>query len=227
MDSLTDTIILVLIWAPPLVLAITLHEAAHGYAANVYGDDTAKRLGRMTLNPLAHIDLFGTVILPLLLFVLPTGFIFGYAKPVPVRVDRLNDPRWDMAKVALAGPGMNFALVLASVALMPIAGLLSAGPAQIMFSMLEASIFINLVLALVNLLPLPPLDGSRVLAAVLPPALSRKLQKLERFGFIIVIGLFFLLPSLLREVGIDLHPFETLILRPTLWLSKLLVGLVT
>lgn len=222
MDALAKAII----WIPPLLLAITFHEAAHGFAAFRYGDDTAKSRGRLTLNPFAHIDPFGTVILPLLLLILPGGFIFGYAKPVPVNVAALANPRWDMAKVAVAGPAMNFVLALASVLSIPLVLKLPGISSEIVMNMVEISIYFNILLGVFNLLPMPPLDGGRILAAVLPSSAAPILAVLERLGFLIVIGLFFLLPMLLSQVGIRLDPFGALVLQPTMWLSKSLMGLV-
>lgn len=226
MDDVADTISKFLIWVPPIILAITFHEAAHGFAANHYGDDTAKKLGRLTLNPIAHIDRFGTVILPLILYLLPGGFIFGYAKPVPVQVNQLNDTRWDMAKVAIAGPSMNFLLAAGSALLIPIAMMLPVGPAKTLLEMIEISIFFNILLGIFNLLPLPPLDGGRVLIALLPYSLARKVSRIEPMGIFIVLGLFFLVPKLLEGIGIQFSPFDFLVLEPTEWFTKTLVGLV-
>ncbi|MEM9289939.1 MAG: site-2 protease family protein [Pseudomonadota bacterium] len=213
----------IVIWAPPLLLAITFHEAAHGFAAYRYGDDTAKRLGRMTLNPIAHIDPFGTVLLPALLSLLPGGLIFGYAKPVPVQINRLRHPRWDMAKVAIAGPAMNFVLALASALILLFAKQLPSSIAVPLEKMLEISIFFNILLGVFNLLPVPPLDGGRVIAAFLPKSATPILNRLETLGIFVVLGVFFLLPRLLAETGIKFDPFGTLILKPTLFFASFLL----
>jgi len=226
MEGIVQTLTKVLIWMPPILLAITLHEAAHGYVANLYGDDTAKRQGRLTLNPIAHIDRFGTIILPLMLFILPGNMLFGYAKPVPVDPRRLNSPRWDMAKVAIAGPAMNFTLAVIAVLLMPFALKLPDTAAGIVYAILEVALFFNVLLGMFNLLPLPPLDGGRVVTALLPAPLAMRYARLERFGILIVLGLFFLVPMLGREFGLDLQPFRVLVLAPTEWVTKNLVSLV-
>ncbi|MEM6683120.1 MAG: site-2 protease family protein [Pseudomonadota bacterium] len=227
MDSIVKTLSELLILVPPILLAITFHEAAHGFAANFYGDDTAKRLGRLTLNPIAHVDRFGTIILPLMLFLLPGNLLFGYAKPVPVDVSRLRTPRWDMAKVAFAGPAMNFALAIVAVLAIPLAANLPTGLATTVLSMLDIFLFFNVLLGMFNLLPLPPLDGGRIVTAFLPVSLARPFMRLERFGIFLVIGLFFLVPMIGRQFGLQLEPFRALVLGPSEWVTKTLVGLLT
>lgn len=191
--------------ALPAILAITFHEAAHGWVAWQLGDDTAKRLGRVTFNPLRHIDPFGTVLLPALMY-FTTGFVFGWAKPVPVDFNRLRSPRMDMVKVAIAGPAINFILAFVSALVW---GWLPADPAGLagwLKAALEVSIFVNVILMVFNLIPLPPLDGGRVAVGLLPDALAFPLARLERFGLLILIGALFLLPMLGRELGYDLNP---------------------
>ncbi len=206
------------IMALPLILAVTLHEAAHAWVADRKGDATARRLGRITLNPMAHIDLFGTVLIPLMLF-LSTGFIFGYAKPVPVNPFNLRRPKEDMAWVAAAGPGMNLVLAVISgiffrVFSTPIflegGSLFSdlAGGAASFFliplrEMLRFSVMINVVLMVFNLLPIPPLDGGRVLVGFLPRAQSRLVSMIEPYGMLILVFVVFIDPlglGLMRKV---------------------------
>jgi len=198
--------------AIPAILAITLHEAAHGWAAWKLGDDTAKVLGRVTFNPLRHIDPFGTIALPALMY-FTTGFVF--AKPVPVNFGRLNNPRMDMVKVAIAGPGINFVLALISAWLW---GFLPADPVGTGASVetwakaaLEVSVFVNVILMVFNLIPLPPLDGGRVAVGLLPDALAIPLARLERVGLLLLIGVLFLLPMLAREFGYDLNPLAVIL----------------
>ncbi|MBP2227627.1 Zn-dependent protease [Azospirillum agricola] len=190
--------------ALPAIIAITLHEAAHGFVAWRLGDDTAYRLGRVTFNPLRHIDPFGTVLLPALMY-FTTGFVFGWAKPVPVNFGRLDHPRRDMVWVALAGPGTNFLLAVVSAVLWglvdPQNGIVEAW----LRAASEVSILVNVILMVFNLIPLPPLDGGRVAVGVLPYALAFPLARLERFGMLILLGAFFLLPMLGREFGYDLN----------------------
>jgi Zn-dependent protease len=176
-------------WVLPVIFAVTFHEAAHGFVAYRFGDDTAARAGRMTLNPLSHIDPFGTVLLPALLF-MSSGFLFGYAKPVPVNFGRLHHPRRDMVWVALAGPGMNVALAIISALLAYGLFLLPLVAAMWARANLEHSIELNAVLCVFNMLPLPPLDGGRVAVGLLPGFLARPLARVEPYGMLILMGLF-------------------------------------
>ncbi len=175
----------------PLIFAITVHEAAHGWVADRLGDHTARSLGRITLNPLKHIDWVGTVLLPMAMFAL-TGFMFGWAKPVPVDPRNLHNPRRDMALVAVAGPGVNLLMALIwSVLVLVGQGLLATLPevAVPLVFMGAAGVFINVILMALNLIPLPPLDGGRVVTGLLPLGYARAFAKLEPYGLPILIGL--------------------------------------
>jgi Zn-dependent protease len=201
-------------WVIPVLLAITFHEAAHGFAAWRLGDDTAYRLGRVTFNPLRHIDPFGTIILPALLLLLRAGFLFGYAKPVPVRFDRLHHPRSGMVLVAAAGPATNLALAFVSAGLIHLALVLPEAGREWAVRTLVNSLELNLVLAIFNMLPLPPLDGGRVAVGLLPRPLAAPLARLEPYGMIIVMTAIILLPMLGRQLGTDLNIFYWIVAVP-------------
>lgn len=177
------------VYALPVLFAITLHEAAHAYAARYFGDNTAYAQGRMTLNPLSHVDLFGTIVIPILLYVM-SGFVFGYAKPVPVQFGNLRNPKRDMAWVALAGPLANFIMALMWLIL---AVLLMAMNVEEEFphKVAQAGIITNLLIFAFNLFPLPPLDGGRVLTSMLPHGLAFKFAKIEPYGFFILLALLY------------------------------------
>jgi len=182
----------IVVWILPVIFAITVHEVAHGWAAKKYGDNTASMLGRLTLNPMKHIDLVGTIIIPGLLLLTFTGFVFGWAKPVPVDARNFKNPRRDMAMVALAGPVSNILMALAWALIARIGGLIGVEFITMpLIYMGIAGISINLVLAFINLLPIPPLDGSRVLTRFLPARLAWQYDKLERWGFLIMLVLLY------------------------------------
>ncbi len=180
--------------AIPVIVAITFHEAAHGYVARHFGDDTAEKAGRITLNPLRHIDPFGTIIFPAFLLLAHAGFVFGYAKPVPVNFGALRNPKRDMIWVAAAGPGMNILLAAISVALLGGVILFARDLPQWVPALLWSSVEINLVLAVLNLWPIPPLDGSKIAVGLLPPRLALPLWRLSRFGMLFLIVIFLLAP---------------------------------
>lgn len=188
MDELT-LVQRIVVWLLPVIFAITVHEVAHGWVAKLFGDKTADQQGRLTLNPIKHIDLWGTIIIPGLLLITFTGFIFGWAKPVPVDARNFKDPKKAMMMVALAGPVSNLLMAL---------GWVLVARVGVIFHEIEfvampliysgvAGISINLILALINLLPIPPLDGSRVLSGLLPDYWAWQYNRLERFGFLILL----------------------------------------
>lgn len=182
----------IVVWILPVIFAITVHEVAHGWVAKKYGDNTASAQGRLTLNPLKHIDLVGTIIIPGLLLLTFTGFVFGWAKPVPVDPRNFKNPRRDMAMVALAGPVSNIVMALGWALFARVGGLIAVQAITMpMIYMGIAGISINLVLALINLLPIPPLDGSRILTRFLPARMAWQYDKLERWGFLIMLVLLY------------------------------------
>jgi len=196
------------IWALPVLFAIVLHEVAHGWVADRLGDNTARFMGRLTLNPLKHIDPIGTILIPVVLLVSGSPFLFGYAKPVPVNFGKLNHPKRDMIWVALAGPVTNLILALVSTLLLAVAIHMPASLAFIsepLSLMCQASIIINMVLLIFNLLPLPPLDGGRVAVGMLPGPMAYQLSRVEPFGFLIIVLLlvFGLLQSVIGPLVMD------------------------
>jgi Zn-dependent protease len=221
---MSQTVIQILLFAVPAIIAITFHEAAHGYTAFLFGDDTAKRAGRLTLNPIRHIDPFGTIILPALLAA-TTGFIFGYAKPVPVDPRALGNPRRDMAIVAAAGPLTNVVLAIISAIVFFIA-LSPANENALLWNLFVMSIQLNFVLAVLNILPLPPLDGSKVLAAFLPSRLLGPYMRLDPFGFLILLGLIFLVPALTAQFGARINILGWLVGDPAFYLTRLVMTLI-
>lgn len=179
----------VAVYALPVLFAITVHEAAHGYAARHYGDKTAEMMGRITLNPVKHIDPFGTILMPLLLYFATSGaFLFGYAKPVPVNFSRLRNPKRDMIWVALAGPAANLVQAIAWTVLLYV--LVATGINEDFFiRMCKAGVLVNLVMFAFNLFPLPPLDGGRILVGLLPWKQASLVSRVEPWGFFIVMAL--------------------------------------
>jgi len=211
MQSLNGFAYEVSIWTLPVIIAITFHEAAHGFVAHLRGDDTAWRLGRVSFNPLKHVDPFGTIVLPAMLLLSGAPFLFGYAKPVPINFRALRSPRVDMILVAAAGPVMN--LLLATLAALGF-HVLSYVPqlaAPWLAENLKNALVLNVVLVVFNLLPLPPLDGGRIAVGVLPKALATPLSRLEPYGLLLLVGFLFILPLLGEQLGINLNFISAII----------------
>jgi Zn-dependent protease len=209
----------------PLLTAITFHEAAHAFVAHQRGDDTAWQLGRVTFNPLKHIDPVGTVFLPAMLLLSHSPFLFGYAKPVPVNFRRLNNPRYDMALVALAGPATNILLALAAGLAFHLLPFVSGNWALWVAHNLENAIVINAALAVFNMMPIPPLDGGRVAVGLLPGPLAAPLARLEPFGMLILIGILIVLPLAGSQFGLNLDVISALLRTATDFIVRLLLTL--
>jgi Zn-dependent protease len=211
--DITVFLLKALIIAPGMIVAITLHEASHGYVAWKLGDDTAYRLGRVTFNPIRHIDPMGTIIMPaLILFATNFNFMFGYAKPVPVNFRRLRSPRRDMVLVAVAGPGSNIVIALVSAIALRFVPESGSTTTTIIAQMLIYSVFFNAMIGVFNMIPLPPLDGGRVAVGLLPYPLAVRLARLERYGMIILLIALIGLPLIGQQIGRDLNVLSWIIM---------------
>ena len=213
------------VWVLPLLIAITFHEAAHAFVAYRLGDNTAWQLGRVSFNPLKHIDPFGTVILPGVLLLSHSPFLFGYAKPVPVNFRNLNNPRLDMVWVALAGPATNILLALAAAFAFHALPWIPSDYAKWTADNLKNTLIINVVLAVFNMLPIPPLDGGRVAVGLLPKFLAFPLARLEPYGMLILIGALILLPLLGTQLGLNLDVISAILRTTTGYVFRALLFL--
>jgi Zn-dependent protease len=217
------TIYDVSVWVLPLVIAITFHEAAHGFVAHRLGDNTAFERGRVSFNPLRHIDPFGTLMLPAILLLSHSPFLFGYAKPVPVNFRALRNPRIGMVWVALAGPATNIALALFAAAAFHTLAFVPDGAAQWVADNLKNAVVINVILAIFNMLPIPPLDGGRVAVGLLPGVLAAPLARLEPYGMLILIGILIILPLAGSQFGLNLDVISAILRTTTGFVIRLLL----
>ncbi|MDP7242263.1 MAG: site-2 protease family protein [Rhodospirillales bacterium] len=214
------------VWTLPVLIAVTLHEAAHGWMAWKLGDDTAHRLGRVTFNPLSHVDPFGTIMLPAMLLLASGGSVmFGVAKPVPVNFRRLRRPRRDMVFVAAAGPAANLVIAVIAAALFHALPILSPDFGQWVGYNLRNAIWINVLLCVFNMIPIPPLDGGRVAVGLLPAPLSRSLARLERKGIFIVLGLVFIVPWIGGKLDMELDMFWWMVGEPAAYLMRSILSI--
>ena len=223
MPGYLETVLVQLsVWALPVIIAITFHEAAHAIVASALGDPTARLMGRVTLNPIPHIDPFGTIILPGLLLLLPGSMIFGYAKPVPVNIARLGHPRRDMMLVAAAGPISNILLAVLCALLLHVGADSASWFSEWWVQTLNNAILLNLVLAVFNMIPVPPFDGGRIVTGLLPEELAARFARLERVGLVAVLLFLFVVPYLLAQSGIRFEPARYVIWYPVQTLMEIL-----